>query len=290
MSATSLARRGNGTLALSTKDAPQSLADTMKLGELLAQSGFFSDTRGAAQAVTKMLAGQELGFPPIASMTGVYIVKGRVTLSAQLMAAAIKRSGRYDYRVRDHSDEACTVDFLEHGESVGTSTFTIAEAQRAGLAGGESWKKYPRNMLFARALSNGAKWHCPDVFGGPIYTPDELGADVDGETGEVLSAPRVEPAAAELESEAAPAVVLLGPTPRAQLLEKLTEYERVKCDPERLDLKLTEIGVEQAEDQEQMVHGFSKAQGKALFDWLDAEIAEADATADAVSDLDSVPF
>jgi hypothetical protein len=30
-------------------------------------------------------------------------------------------------------------------------------------------------MLYARALSNGAKWYCPDVFGGPIYTPDELG-------------------------------------------------------------------------------------------------------------------
>jgi hypothetical protein len=40
-------------------------------------------------------------------------------------------------------------------------------------------------MLYARALSNGAKWYCPDVFGGPIYTPDELGAVVDGETGEL---------------------------------------------------------------------------------------------------------
>jgi hypothetical protein len=42
-------------------------------------------------------------------------------------------------------------------------------------------------MLFARALSNGAKWFCPDIFGGgPIYTPDELGAVIDGETGQVL--------------------------------------------------------------------------------------------------------
>lgn len=46
-------------------------------------------------------------------------------------------------------------------------------------------------MLFARAISNGAKWYCPDLSGGPLYTPDELGAQVDGETGEVIDAPRI---------------------------------------------------------------------------------------------------
>ena len=28
-------------------------------------------------------------------------------------------------------------------------------------------------MLFARAMSNGAKWHCPDVFGGAIYNESD---------------------------------------------------------------------------------------------------------------------
>jgi hypothetical protein len=45
-------------------------------------------------------------------------------------------------------------------------------------------------MLFARAMSNGARWYCPDVFAGPAYTPDELGADVDGETLAMVSPPR----------------------------------------------------------------------------------------------------
>jgi len=40
-------------------------------------------------------------------------------------------------------------------------------------------------MLFARAISNGAKWFCPDIFGGPVYTPDELGAEVD-EEGDII--------------------------------------------------------------------------------------------------------
>ena len=66
--------------------------DTMTLGTVLARSGYFQDARDAAQAVVKVLAGRELGFPPIASMRGIHIIKGQVALSANLIAAAIKRS------------------------------------------------------------------------------------------------------------------------------------------------------------------------------------------------------
>lgn len=160
--------------------------DVMKLGEVLARSGFFADARDAAQAVVKVLAGQELGFGPIASMTGVNIIKGRVTLSANLLAAAIKRSGKYSYRVLEHTDKVCEIEFSENGEVIGKSRFTMEDAKNAQL-NGDNWKKFPANMLFARAISNGAKWHCPDIFGGPIYTPDELGAAVD-EEGDVIDA------------------------------------------------------------------------------------------------------
>lgn len=161
--------------------------DPITLGNVLAQSGFFADSRQGAQAAVKVMAGQELGFGPIASMTGIYIVKGRVTLSANLMAAAIKRHPAYTFRVKEHTAEVCTIDFLEDGEVIGTSSFSMEDAKAAGLANSETYKKFPKNMLYARALSNGAKWYCPDVFGGAIYTPDELGEEVDGETGEILN-------------------------------------------------------------------------------------------------------
>lgn len=168
----------------------------INVGQVLAASGFFQDSRGAAQAAVKVMAGAELGFGPVASMTGVNIIKGRVTLSANLMAAAIKRHPNYTYRVKEHTAERCAIDFIEHGVLIGESTFSMEDAKLAGLASGENYRKYPKNMLFSRALSNGAKWYCPDVFGGaPIYTPDELGAEVDGETGDVVNAPTHEPAA-----------------------------------------------------------------------------------------------
>lgn len=151
------------------------LDEVLTLGKTLAASGYFNDTRDAAQAAVKVLAGQELGLGPIASMTGIYIVKGRVTMSANLMAAQIKRSGRYNYRVTTMTNEAVVVEFFESGQSIGVSSYTADDAKAAGLWGSsDPWKKSPRNMLFARAMSNGAKWFCPDIFAGPVYTPDEM--------------------------------------------------------------------------------------------------------------------
>lgn len=162
------------------------LADTMQLGDVLAKSGFFADSRSASQAVVKVLAGRELGFGPVAAMTGINIISGRVSLSANIMAAAVKRSGRYNFRVREMTEAACKIEFFERNgdkwESVGVSTFTEADARRAGT---KNMDKYPRNMLYARAMSNGVRWYCPDVTGGPVYTPEELGAPVN-EEGEII--------------------------------------------------------------------------------------------------------
>lgn len=171
---------------LSVRDI--NFSETMQLGEVLSKSGFFQDSQSSAQAIVKILAGRELGFGPVASMTGVNVIKGKVSLSANLIAASVKRSGRYNYRVAKLDDTTCTIKFYEGKEEIGESTFTMADANKAGLST-DNWRKFPKNMLFARAMSNGAKWYCPDLSGGPLYTPDELGAEIDGETGEIINAP-----------------------------------------------------------------------------------------------------
>lgn len=168
--------------------------DVMALGKLMAASGFFADAREAAQACVKILAGQELGIGPVAAMTGIFVIQNRVTLSANLMAALVKRSRRYDYRIELLSNDECRLAFTENGERVGVSTFTMKDAQATGKAGGQNWKAYPRNMLFARALSNGVRWFCPDLTSTPVYTADEL-ASVDSTvdaTGEVMDRVREE--------------------------------------------------------------------------------------------------
>lgn len=171
--------------------APPSLdggMDVMTLGNVLAQSGYFADARQAAQAVVKVLAGRELGFGPIASMTGIHIISGKPAIGANLMAMAVKRSGKYTYKVTVLTDEVCRLEFYERNgdkwEQLGPSEFTRQDATKAGV---KNLDRFPRNMLFARALSNGVRWYCPDALAMTAYTPEEL----DGEFVEV-KAPQVQ--------------------------------------------------------------------------------------------------
>ncbi|MFA6213462.1 MAG: hypothetical protein WC714_28755 [Candidatus Obscuribacterales bacterium] len=179
----------------------QTMDDAERAANAMAKSGFFADTKQAAQAIVKILAGQELGFGPFASMTGVNIIQNKPVLAANLLAAAVKRTGKYNYRIVKHDETECDISFLEDGKEVGRSKFTMDDAKAAGVATKDNWKKYPRNMLFARAISNGQKWFAPDVFNGAtVYTPDELGAVVD-EDGQVVSVQESEMTEAQIASK-----------------------------------------------------------------------------------------
>ncbi len=183
----------NEVVVYENKTIIHNMDDALKAASAMSGSGFFKDTMQASQAVVKILAGQELGFGPFASMTGVHIIQGKPTIGANLMAAAVKSRGKYNYRVMSMTEQGCSIDFYEGKEKVGTSTFTIEDAKKAELTGKDTWKKYAKNLLFARAMSNGCRWFCPDIFNGaPVYTPEELGADVDGE-GNVINVTPTEP-------------------------------------------------------------------------------------------------
>jgi hypothetical protein len=186
----------------------KSYADVELAAKSMAASGYFQDARDAAQAVVKILAGSEMGFGPFASMTGVYIIQGRPSIGANLMAAAVKNSKRYNYRVIEMTDIVCEIAYFEGKEEIGRSRFTLEDARKAGT---KNLDKFPRNMLFARAMSNGVRWFTPDVFAGAaVYTPEELGADVN-ESGDVIDIQAatvkvVELKPAPVEPEPAPAM------------------------------------------------------------------------------------
>ena len=152
--------------------------DVFQLGEVFSKSKFFKVCADANQAVVKILAGRELGLPPFQSMSGIHVIQGKATMGATLIAARIKGSGKYDYTVNQMADTKCEVEFFELRDgkriSIGKSEFSDADARKAGT---QNMGKFPRNMLFARAISNGAKWFTPDIFGGPIYVPEEMQQD-----------------------------------------------------------------------------------------------------------------
>jgi hypothetical protein len=148
--------------------------DPMTVAQVFKASGMFPDIQSEAAACAKIIIGRGLGLSDYDAMTGLHIIKGKAVLASNLMAAAIKRAGKYDYRA-ECTDEDCTIVFYGRTmdgkmEQIGTTSYTMEDAKRARLTGGDNWQKYPRAMLFARCISTGYKQHCPDALGSaPVY-------------------------------------------------------------------------------------------------------------------------
>ena len=169
--------------ALTVTNGGMDFDTSHRVSKAMVASGYFKDVRDSAQAIVKIMAGQEMGIGPFAAMSGINIIKGKPGPGANIIASLIKDHPRYDYRVRQIDNDVCSIAFFENDKEVGISTFTRDDAEKAGT---QNMGKFARNMLFARAISNGAKWYTPNIFGGaPVYTPEELGAPVDGD-GDVI--------------------------------------------------------------------------------------------------------
>jgi len=153
----------------------KSTTDALTIGETFFKSGMFADIKSAQQAVVKIMAGAEMGISPFQAMSGIHIIAGKPSIGAGIIASRVKSSGKYDYRILGMDDQACSIEFFQlsgnNKESLGITKFTIDDAKRAGT---KNLDKFPRNMLFSRAISNGVKWFCPDIYEGPVYVPEEM--------------------------------------------------------------------------------------------------------------------
>jgi hypothetical protein len=182
----SLPAPANGGAAVSTTEPPVGpMTDPLAIGQVMARSGLFPDITRVSQAVVKVLAGRELGIGPFAAMSDIHIIEGKPVIGARILAALVRQSAVYDYEIVEWTNERCAIDFYRHGQKLEpTVTFDQEDAKRAELdkptrSGKPSnHTKFPRNMKFARAMSNGVGLHCPDLTAGaPVYTPDELGVE-----------------------------------------------------------------------------------------------------------------
>jgi len=172
--------------------------DITETAEIFVKSGMFPDLKSVEQAATKLIIGRGYGISDYDSITGLYIRQGKLNMHANLMAAAIKASGKYDYEVVEQTDEQCSVQFfrVEPGirEPIGRHTFTMEQAHRANLTKNFTWKQYPEAMLFARCISAGYRAHCPDALGAaPVYVEQHGEMEVGDQQGGTVPAQRAVP-------------------------------------------------------------------------------------------------
>lgn len=163
--------------------------------DMLVKTGFLPPTiKTPEQAVAIMMKGRELGVPPMYALSNIAVISGKPACTAELMLALLYRDhGDAALQVTETTAQRCAAAYKRRGwREAQTFAFTIEDAKTAGLSGG-NWAKYPAAMLRARCISAIARMAFPDSIGG-MYTAEELGAAVNGETGEILDAPAPPPA------------------------------------------------------------------------------------------------
>ena len=158
---------------------PQSFGAKLEMAKTLARSGLLPQGLNTPEKVCVALQwGHELGLSPMVAVNNVAVINGKPTLSADIMAAVVKRSPEYGgikwTELSEQKAECVITRILPNGEKESiTSSFTIQDAMKAGLATKDVWRKYPKRMLKHRCLSYGLKDMFPDLLAG-LYTPEEM--------------------------------------------------------------------------------------------------------------------
>lgn len=179
-----------------------SFEEISKWAKVFVESKMFTDSSDLAKCIVKVQAGAEMGLKPFQSMNNLHIINGKICTSALVVGDMIKRSHRYTFRVLKIDNTGCIIRFFEKTggkwDCIGDSEFTREHAVKAGT---KNLEKFARNMFYARAITNGARWYTPDVFGGAIYTPDELDStiEVDEEENVLISQFKAEPLGSKAE-------------------------------------------------------------------------------------------
>lgn len=135
-----------------------------------------------------ILAGRDLGLAPVAALRNIHVIQGKVEVSADMQLALFARSGGAFRWIALTDAEAALELRAPWMAAPHVSRWTMQDAQRAKLDGGDNWKKYPRAMLRSRAITAGLKDVGFDATAG-VYAPGEISGEevVDVTTGEVLS-------------------------------------------------------------------------------------------------------
>lgn len=189
-------------IALSKSDVPVSVPEMMQVAQFLqhATAMLPRHLQGEPSSLfAVMLKARALNIPMATAFDAVIVQDGKTGLTATLMQALVIRAG-YHLFLSHQDDSQATVRAERPGigpnqEGHAYVSFSLADAETAELikivngkvtarsAKGfaKPWETYTRDMLVWRAISRAVKLYFPDVLMGMVYTPDELGAEVDSD-------------------------------------------------------------------------------------------------------------
>ena len=221
---------GNEVSVSTANLMPQTFGEKYKMAQVLSQSGLIPQGLNTPEKVCVALQwGHELGLSPMVAVNNVAVINGKPTLSADIMGAVVKRSPEYggiEWIKNSDTEAECKITrILPNGktESI-VSRFTMEDATKAGLAGRDVWRKYPRRMLKHRCLSYGLKDMFPDLLAG-LYTPEEMESITPESPAERNVTPQPEYMAEQIRQEENIAECNSENDERKELSDILTKYE-----------------------------------------------------------------
>lgn len=151
-----------------------------QIAEALSQTSFVpAAMRGKPHEITAaILAGSELGLPPVAALRSMDVIQGTPALRAHAMRGLIQSHG-HTVQLVESTNERCVMRGKRKGEEVWQQVeWDIQRATDLSLTNKPEWKKQPKTMLVARATGEICRLIASDVLYAMPYAAEELG-DVD---------------------------------------------------------------------------------------------------------------
>jgi len=149
------------------------LGEMERMAAAIATSGLFG-MKTKDQALALMIVAQAENRHPGSVAAEYHIIQGRPALKADAMLARFQQAGGV-VEWMEYTDKKVSAHFSHPVNSPKPVLieWTVEQATKAGLAGKDNWKNYPRQMLRARVVSEGVRTVYPAVCVG-VYTPEEV--------------------------------------------------------------------------------------------------------------------
>ncbi len=142
------------------------------------------------EATAAILAGDELGFSPMASLRAFDVIQGTAAPKAITQRAVVQSRGHDIWKVESTSTRAIVRGRRAGANEIQESVWTIERARQLGLANKPNWKNQPEAMLIARATAECSRLVASDALLGIPFSAEEL---ADGVYGDLPAPPPEQP-------------------------------------------------------------------------------------------------